>query len=125
MRTALLLLLLPLAACAPEEPRPAGQAATTSVGDDDASVVCVDEDRDGLGEHCVLGPDCDDRDPNVRDECIRCREPAWKCPCTAEPPQACDVDTDGPTTPATCHPGQRSCVASQWTHCEAYAQRFE
>ena len=33
------------------------------------AVVCVDADGDGYGENCPAGPDCDDSDPAVHDNC--------------------------------------------------------
>ena len=33
------------------------------------AVVCVDADSDGYGENCPAGPDCDDSDPAVHENC--------------------------------------------------------
>jgi hypothetical protein len=41
---------------------------------------CVDEDDDGAGRRCPVF-DCDDDDPEVTDDCMRCQEPAENCPC--------------------------------------------
>ena len=41
------------------------------------------------------------------------------------PPVACDVDTDGPVTPATCYVGQRDCAEGRWGACRAYRPRFQ
>jgi hypothetical protein len=41
---------------------------------------CVDEDGDGAGRRCPVF-DCNDDDPEITDECMRCREPSEDCPC--------------------------------------------
>lgn len=130
------LVLVTLAGCAPvDEPRPAAQRTTTREGDpapegdaqEDiaAGDRCADEDGDGYGEGCVAGADCDDGDPSVRDECVRCARPAEGCACAAsDRPAACDVDTNGAVTAATCWVGQRACAEGRWGRCTAYGGRF-
>lgn len=44
------------------EPQVCGGGATCV---DDACGVCVDDDEDGYGEGCALGPDCDDSDDSI------------------------------------------------------------
>ena len=44
--------------CQPKEPDPPD-------GGSDAGPVCDDQDHDGYGEHCALGSDCDDTDPQI------------------------------------------------------------
>lgn len=41
---------------------------------------CEDEDGDGAGYRCPTA-DCDDNDPEVTNECMRCRVPSEDCPC--------------------------------------------
>ena len=42
--------------------------------------VCIDEDGDGYGIGCKLGPDCDDHDPAHHDDCPTARaEEETKC----------------------------------------------
>ena len=85
---------------------------------------CVDQDHDGFGAGCALGPDCDDHDPRVTDQCYRCIDPLRDhtgCVCREGTlPQGCDVNTDtgvaGPD--GVCHLGQRECVGGLWTHCQ-------
>ncbi len=129
MRTTLLCLSLSitLAACAPDDPRPAAQQSTSEVGSaGDPSHACVDADHDGFGDWCARGLDCDDADPRTTNECFRCAEPAENCACDeGARPVACDVDRNGPVIPVTCYVGQRTCVRGHWNRCTAYARRFE
>lgn len=52
------------------------QGCTITASDDDDSatvdeeVTCSDNDADGYGLNCSLGPDCDDNDPSVHLDCI-------------------------------------------------------
>jgi hypothetical protein len=47
---------------------------TTTSGEDTEAPTCIDEDGDGYGDHCPMGPDCDDSDPHVwtEDGCANC-----------------------------------------------------
>lgn len=82
--------------------------------------VCVDTDRDGFGPRCALGPDCDDADPLVHENCRPCAKPAEGCACESDTPS---VDC---TLPAEltqkgsllCNVGTRFCRDGQWTACE-------
>ena len=44
---------------------------------------CVDNDGDGYGENCMLGPDCDDEDPQMNFSCDCEDVPHAGCPCDA------------------------------------------
>src|SRR5690349_18440785 len=73
-----------------------GPAATAPTSHHDGGTKvkeCVDADGDGWGDNCDLGDDCDDDDPEVTDECRRCRTENKGCPC--EPgtkPLHCDPE---------------------------------
>ena len=90
--------------------------------------VCVDEDRDGFGRYCDEGPDCDDTDPMMTDECVRCREPNKGCPC--EPgtmPMYCDPEDmktvmNGVTGYIVCSQGTRYCRDGAFSDCEILFQ---
>ncbi len=80
---------------------------------------CVDEDRDGFGKGCSLGPDCDDADPDIADECFACAHPNEGCPCSpADPPASCFLDpTETDDGGVMCHEGTRFCRDGYWTGC--------
>ena len=51
---------------------------------------CEDRDKDGFGEGCAQGGDCNDLDPRVHVGCARCATPQDGCPCEdAEKPVSC------------------------------------
>src|SRR5687768_9642910 len=52
-------------------------------GDDPSAGMrsCVDADGDGFGADCKDGPDCDDADETVFDDCSACSRPSEGCPC--------------------------------------------
>ncbi len=99
-------------------------------GDDGGLAVCVDNDGDGFGLNCPRGPDCDDNDPNITNECVRCRTPSKNCPCTPGSqalkctPLAQKVD--GGTL--VCSEGSRYCrtlagtTDAYWSDCEFISQ---
>jgi hypothetical protein len=80
---------------------------------------CVDEDGDGFGKGCPLGPDCDDHDPDIADECFVCAHPDEGCPCDpSEPPVSCFLEpTDLEDGGVMCHEGTRFCRDGFWTGC--------
>lgn len=85
---------------------------------------CMDEDGDGYGPYCGEGLDCDDDDPEITDECRRCRVPNKDCPC--EPgtkPLTCDPDDvettqNGVKGVLVCSEGARYCRDGAWSDCE-------
>src|SRR4051812_24665832 len=83
MRFGVLCLLVGLVACGGKSGSHANEGDKNIVlGSEDAgSTKCVDNDDDGFGHGCSAGPDCDDDDPDVTDECTRCVAPNKGCPC--------------------------------------------
>jgi hypothetical protein len=89
---------------------------------------CIDEDGDGFGRSCEHGRDCDDEDPQVTDECIRCKQPNKGCPC--EPgtkymtcdPEDQHVVVDGKVGTLVCSDGARYCRLGAWSDCEILMQ---
>ena len=74
-------------------------AAVLSADSGTGSHECVDEDGDGFGKACKKGRDCNDGDPDITDECVRCRDPKKPgigCPCLIDggtpDPMKCDPD---------------------------------
>jgi hypothetical protein len=82
-----------------------GQADDYTLGDAVCSTaVCVDNDGDGYGEGCALGPDCDDTDPAIH-QTIACQvftgevycQTQYLClaQCPPKPGEQCDgLDND-------------------------------
>ena len=96
----------------------------TSHKDAGDEFVCVDEDADGFGMYCDLGPDCDDSDPSSTDECVRCASPKPSCPCKpGTMPIKCDpppIKVEGGTL--VCSEGTRYCRDGFWSECEIIGQ---
>lgn len=119
-------LSLTLAACGggkakmPATGKPVGGANDGGVDED----VCVDDDEDGFGNHCDLGTDCDDANPDVTDECRRCVQAAKDCPCTpGTRPASCVppvMHVAGGTL--VCKEGNRYCRSGYWSDCETIGQ---
>jgi len=81
---------------------------------------CLDGDGDGFGVACLQGPDCDDQDPTVTNQCTACLRPNEGCPCPeGAPPQGCNVATgDTVNSPeGICRLGQRLCRNGRWSAC--------
>jgi hypothetical protein len=107
---------------------------TDASGGGGRSNRCIDEDGDGYGEgHCPYGSDCDDDDPDVGDECIRCplcddcleegRDDCDTCPgCPCEegtPSVPCELPIDLLDQYVTeCHEGVMNCREGEWSECE-------
>jgi hypothetical protein len=115
--------------CGDDPPRAPGVGLGDGDDDDGGSFVCVDRDDDGAGENCE-DYDCDDNDPEITDECRRCREPNRGCPCepgteaTGCQPEDLgeEVERDGQVL--TCTDGARYCREHEeldgdylWTDC--------
>jgi hypothetical protein len=96
---------------------------------------CIDEDGDGFGEgRCRYGRDCDDEDPDVGDECIRCPrcddclaegntdcEGCQGCPCEeGAASRACRLEKTivDEATGTSCSEGVMNCRDGEWTRCE-------
>lgn len=85
---------------------------------------CVDADGDGFSARntrCPIGNDCDDTDPEVKDECHRCIHPSEGCPCEADqPPITCHLEsTNEENGDIVCHEGTRFCQEGKWTDCQS------
>lgn len=115
---------------------PANETETLDGGDSDAEVEagirpldappfillpedCIDGDGDTFGVFCPTGPDCDDRDPLVHENCgmpvvgtgAACDEdPSEVFECFSHP---LETDVGG----ARCMSGTRSCLGGHWTEC--------
>ncbi|HMI92643.1 MAG TPA: hypothetical protein VK509_14810 [Polyangiales bacterium] len=96
---------------------------------------CVDGDDDGFGDFCDSGDDCDDDDPEITDECRRCKKPSDDCPCeVGAKPLYCDppdlaTTENGKTGVLVCSEGTRYCRPEQddeekgrWSDCEILFQ---
>jgi hypothetical protein len=99
---------------------------------------CIDDDDDGYGDYCDDGNDCDDDDPEITDECRRCRVPGDDCPCeVGSKPLYCDppdlaTTQNGKTGVLVCSEGTRYCRPEQdeetegrWSECEILFQYAE
>jgi hypothetical protein len=119
-RLAVSLSLFCVVSCGDDE-APPKKAVHRDAGDEYA---CVDEDGDGFGQYCDRGSDCDDEDPNVTDECRRCRLPTLNCPCKpGTEPTKCnppDIHVEGGTL--VCSEGTRYCRDGFYSDCEVIGQ---
>jgi hypothetical protein len=96
-------------------------------GDDGgAEIVCIDKDDDGFYPNC-LPADCDDRDPDTTDECVRCKNtnnPGDGCPCErGTAPIFCEpkaMQVEGGVK--VCKEGSRFCRQERWSECEAIGE---
>lgn len=122
---AVALLLAAAISCGGDDTPAPGGPGIGNHDDDAGKTVCVDEDDDGWGKGCSKGDDCDDTDPDVTDECRRCRGGAVKdCPCkpgtqqvSCEPPVK---HVDGGTL--VCSEGTRYCRDGNWGDCETIGE---
>ena len=116
VRLAVCVCFLGVLACGDDEVPP----KTTKPSKDAGAEKCVDNDGDGFGDFCDEGDDCDDDDPEVTDECIRCARVREGCKC--EPgtePLGCDppdIKADGGIL--VCSEGTRYCRDGAWSACE-------
>jgi streptogramin lyase len=85
---------------------------------------CVDEDGDGRGEHCERGPDCDDTDPRLAEDCtaaaLACLEEPFAegCACLSGSRRECYEGPEGTRGVSACRPGRRHCWDERWGPCE-------
>lgn len=84
---------------------------------DDGYEDCIDEDGDGYGAGCMLGPDCDDTDPELNFSCDCDTVPHEGCPCEEGAEEECFEADAGFLDVGLCHAGKRSCEAGAWTGC--------
>ena len=126
----LLLGLLALIACGGGDGGGGGSDKNKSVslGDGGNTRKCKDADGDKFGDYCDLGDDCDDSDPAVTDECIRCVVPNKDCPCepgtesTSCKPKDKKIIKDGISYTVSCTEGRRYCRDAFFTDCEFLEQ---
>ncbi len=128
----LILIALGAASCAVETPesapiatstpaperRPEAQsaAAITEFAAPAAQSACQDLDGDLHGQGCTAGPDCDETNATITDECTRCLRPEQGCECSPDAtPVACGVIQAG-----ACAVGQRVCEGGRWSECQGY-----
>jgi hypothetical protein len=83
----------------------------------DSYTDCVDEDGDGYGENCMLGPDCDDGDPKLNFSCDCDVLPYEGCPCDgSEQPECFEADAKFLDV-GICKAGKRNCEAGSYSAC--------
>lgn len=117
-------LVVVLAGCSSEHGEvvddwPDDDHSITDAGPDVTPQVCIDEDGDGYGVNCPKGPDCDDTDPNITDECYRCAtEGTLGCPCDEEGEVAeCGQVQSRIGDQITCGYGWSTCSEGAWGPC--------
>jgi DNA-binding beta-propeller fold protein YncE len=86
---------------------------------------CVDVDGDGFGDGCLLGADCDDRNPARARDCDRVPPPdcaatplAPGCPCVSGAVAPCYSGTPETDGVAACRGGRARCIVDFWSLCE-------
>jgi sugar lactone lactonase YvrE len=103
--------LVGLAACKSEPARP---------------IACWDEDGDGRGSHCALGPDCDDFDAQHGSECpdagpgpdCEADPAAPHCPCLRADRRECFAAAAESSGVGVCRAGIQRCRDDRWSECE-------
>lgn len=119
----LLAWLVALAGCSSEKGEvPEGIDPDWGVDDAGADVparTCVDEDGDGFGANCSNGPDCDDSDSEVTDQCYRCAHDGTQgCPCEEDGARAeCGKVLSKIGDQITCGYGYSTCSEGAWGPC--------
>lgn len=82
-------------------------------------VECEDEDGDGFGKGCLKGPDCDDGDERVTDDCYRCAHDGTPG-CACDTPDAlaeCGQVLSRVGDQITCGYGVSTCSEGVWGPC--------
>ena len=84
---------------------------------DDAG--CTDNDGDGYGNGCPLGPDCNDKNPNFQQSCRLCDVLLVEgCACAIPGKEVdCYEGTEENLSFGLCAPGTRTCSAGFWGPC--------
>jgi hypothetical protein len=131
-RTLCLIAMVCLAGCSGKKGGGGGAGSGISLGGDGGAVTsreCMDQDGDGFGKYCMAGPDCNDNDPAITNECVLCKTPNKGCPCVAGTmPMRCDphymmkTTKNGVTGTLTCSEGTRYCRDSVYSDCEVLLQ---
>jgi hypothetical protein len=78
---------------------------------------CVDQDGDGYGENCMLGPDCDDGDPALNFSCDCGVSPHAGCPCNPGDKIDCFEAETHFLGVGGCSAGTRQCNNGEWSAC--------
>ena len=87
--------------------------------------TCVDDDGDGFGESCAPGPDCDDSDPEVWDDCPGSSSSSGgggeggqaPAECEDGATKACKVILGEHNGVKSCFEGTETCYAGAWGPC--------
>jgi len=101
---------------------PDGKVVTPDVEDKPDYVEnpeCVDLDKDGYGNNCYLGKDCDDTNKNFTIYCPPCdQQNVEGCKCSQPGAQEVCYESDpGSVGIGECQLGMRSCAAGFWSAC--------
>lgn len=85
---------------------------------------CVDEDFDGYGQRCAMGPDCDDHNQGRNVDCEAVPPPdceatptATGCPCSFGAVVDCYAGADGTMDVGACRGGTSMCVSGFFGVC--------
>lgn len=90
----------------------------TGSGGASPAAVCVDLDGDGFGSGCAAGPDCDDANPAVTQQCFQCPTPKPGCACANEGEQVvCGAVDMTIGQQHTCGAGLSVCANGVWGEC--------
>jgi hypothetical protein len=87
--------------------------------------TCHDEDKDGRGEGCSRGPDCDDHDPRQSLHCVtieeRCQDnPTLEgCPCLLDVDDVCYPAEPETRDVGVCHAGHAACGKGVFLACRS------
>src|SRR6185503_2699534 len=86
---------------------------------------CVDPDRDGFGDNCDEGPDCDPTHPARTDDCDVVPAPDCEdvfvqpgCVCFTHRPDDCYLGPDGTEGVGACAGGVIECLEGHWGLCD-------
>ncbi|RLB55852.1 MAG: hypothetical protein DRI34_09975 [Deltaproteobacteria bacterium] len=78
---------------------------------------CRDEDGDGYGDNCLLGPDCDDDDPTLNFSCDCDTLPHAGCPCDGNDEPECFEADEKFIGVGACRAGKRHCENGAFSTC--------
>lgn len=84
----------------------------------DTEPECQDDDGDGFGDNCELGPDCDDYNPNFSTNCPDCKKgsiPGCLCSGKSVPCYSFEPATKGV---GICKAGTQACTSGFWQQCK-------
>lgn len=79
----------------------------------------IDNDGDFYGEGCPSGPDCNDNDPNVHEDCCAFDPQGQGCPCDSavDTVVPCFDGDDAISNNPPCMKGTRTCQGDAWGVC--------